>query len=145
MRVRHLLTAGVPMALGAFAIVASLQLGVGTLTAPSAGMWPLVASVVLVLGSLAVLLSPAEDGDPFTSTSRHILVVLAALAVFVVLFVQFGFVLPAVLLLVFWLRWVSNESWTMTLLVAVGATGVLYVLFDVALGVPFPYDLVTGR
>ena len=44
-----------------------------------------------------------------------------------------------------WLRFISKESWKVTLLVTLGAVATLYVLFSLLLDVPFPFDLVTGR
>jgi putative tricarboxylic transport membrane protein len=142
---RRLVTGGVPLALGAAALVAARDLPVGTLTQPGIGMWPFIVSVLLVTSSAIVLLTPNDDGEPFSRSSRRIAVALVALAVFVVLFSRFGFVLPASLLLVFWLRWISRESWRMTLVVTVVAVATLYTLFVTGLGVPFPYDLITGR
>lgn len=142
---RALATGGVPLLLGAAAVWASLQLDLGTMTKPGPGLWPLVVSVLLAVSSLAVLLTREQDGEPFTRASLTIAAALAGLVVFVVLFAQFGFVLAAALLLAGWLRFISKESWLMTIVVTVAAVAILYVLFAIALGVPFPFDLVTGR
>lgn len=142
---RHVLTGAVPLAVGITATAASFSLGVGSLTRPGSGLWPLIVGATLVAGSLGVLLSRPEKAEPFTADTLRIGAALAALVVFVALFERFGFVLPAGLLLAFWLRWLSRESWRMTLVVTSVAVAGFYVLFVVALGVPFPYDLVTGR
>lgn len=144
--VRRLVTGAVPLALGVAALLASLNLPVGSLTRPGSGFWPLVVSVALIASSLAVFASGAdEDEEPFTRESLRTGAVLAGLVAFVVLFTYFGFVLPATLLLVFWLRWISHESWRMTVAVTVSAVTVFYVLFAIVLGVPFPYDIIVGR
>lgn len=141
---RHLLTAAVPFALGATAVWASLDLGTGSLTNPGPGLWPALVGASIMLGSGAILIA-GSDGEPFVRRSWHVLIATLALIGFVVLFQTVGFVLPALLILAFWLRVISKESWRMTAGVTVGATVVLYVLFEMLLGVPFPFDIVTGR
>lgn len=141
---RHLVTAAVPFVLGAAAVGASWELGAGSLTEPGPGLWPMLVGSSIMLGSVAVLVT-GSDGERFVRRSWHVLVAVVALAAFVALFRMVGFVLPCLLLLAFWLRWISMESWRMTIAVTVVATIVLYVLFEILLGVPFPFDIVTGR
>jgi hypothetical protein len=57
--------------------------------------------------------------------------------------VAFGFVLAAPLMLCAYLRWRSRESWWMCLLLCAAVFGVLYGLFETALGVPLFEGLVT--
>ncbi len=57
--------------------------------------------------------------------------------------VAFGFVLAAPVMLFAYLRWRSRESWWMCLLLAAAVFGVLYGLFETALGVPLFEGLVT--
>ena len=141
----HLVSGAVPLVLGLFAAWASLQLHVGTFTAPGPGLWPLIVSVALVVTSILLLLLPEAEKEEFTRRSMPIGVAMLALAVFVVLFQLFGFVLPAALLLLAWLRYLSHETWRSSILVTLVAVASLYVTFVFLLGVPFPYDLLTGR
>jgi len=57
--------------------------------------------------------------------------------------VAFGFVLAAPVMLFAYLRWRSRESWWMCLLLTAAVFGVLYGLFETALGVPLFEGLVT--
>jgi hypothetical protein len=57
--------------------------------------------------------------------------------------VAFGFVLAAPVMLFAYLRWWSRESWWMCLLLTAAVFGVLYGLFETALGVPLFEGLVT--
>lgn len=141
----HLVSGAVPLALGLFATWASLQLDTGTLTAPGPGIWPLIISVALVVTSVLLLLLPESEKEEFTRRSVPIAVAMVALAAFVVLFQLFGFVLPAALLLLIWLRFLSRETWRSSILVTFVAVASLYVIFAFLLGVPFPFDVVTGR
>jgi len=57
--------------------------------------------------------------------------------------VAFGFVLAAPVMLFAYLRWRSRESWWLCLLLTAAVFGVLYGLFETALGVPLFEGLVT--
>jgi tetrahydromethanopterin S-methyltransferase subunit E len=57
--------------------------------------------------------------------------------------VGFGFVLAAPLMLFAYLRWRSRESWWLCLLLSAAVFGVLYGLFETALGVPLFEGLLT--
>jgi Tripartite tricarboxylate transporter TctB family len=57
--------------------------------------------------------------------------------------VAFGFVLAAPVMLFAYLRWRSRESWWMCVLLSAAVFGVLYGLFETALGVPLFEGLVT--
>lgn len=104
----------------------------------------MVIGGLIMLGSVGVLVAGSE-GEPFVPHSWYVLAAGLALAAFVMTFANVGFVLPSLLVLAGWLRFISKESWRMTLGITVLATAVLYVLFEMVLGVPFPFDIVTGR
>jgi tetrahydromethanopterin S-methyltransferase subunit E len=57
--------------------------------------------------------------------------------------VGFGFVIAAPLMLCAYLRWRSRESWWLCLLLSAAVFGVLYGLFETALGVPLFEGLLT--
>lgn len=143
--VRHVATGGIPLLFGVAAAWASLQLPVGSLTKPGPGMWPLVVSVVLIAGSLLVLVGAETEQEPFSRQSLSIVAALVLLALFTTLFSLVGFVLPATLMLAVWLRFISKESWKVTLATTIPVVALLYVLFSFLLGVPFPFDIITGR
>lgn len=143
--VRHVATGGIPLLFGVAAAWASLQLPVGSLTKPGPGLWPLVVSVVLIAGSLIVLVGAEIEQEPFSRQSLSIVAALVLLALFTTLFSLVGFVLPATLMLAVWLRFISKESWKVTLATTIPVVALLYVLFSFLLGVPFPFDIITGR
>jgi tetrahydromethanopterin S-methyltransferase subunit E len=62
---------------------------------------------------------------------------------FVGAIVGFGFVIAAPLMLFAYLRWRSRESWWLCLLLSAAIFGVLYGLFETALGVPLFEGLLT--
>jgi tetrahydromethanopterin S-methyltransferase subunit E len=57
--------------------------------------------------------------------------------------VGFGFVIAAPIMLFAYLRWRSRESWWLCLLLSAAVFGVLYGLFETALGVPLFEGLLT--
>lgn len=63
---------------------------------------------------------------------------------FIVLFQEIGFLVPAVLMLLVWLRLFAREPWRWALPLAVIGAVVFHLVFVEALGVPFPDDIVLG-
>jgi tetrahydromethanopterin S-methyltransferase subunit E len=57
--------------------------------------------------------------------------------------VAFGFVIAAPVMLLAYLRWRSRESWWLSLVLSAAVFGILYGLFETALGVPLFEGLVT--
>jgi putative tricarboxylic transport membrane protein len=69
---------------------------------------------------------------------------LLVLAVGVSALAVIGFLLPAFLMLLLWLRVFGREPWRWALGLALAGSAGLYLLFDTALGVRFPDDVVAG-
>lgn len=74
--------------------------------------------------------------------SFSVVAAVASLTVFIVVFKMAGFLLPAVLMLILWLRVFGRESWRSTITLALAGPATLFVIFDQLLGLPFPNDLV---
>lgn len=130
------------LALGLGAASGSWQLGLGTLHHPAPGLWPFAISLAIILSAGVLVIWPGEE--PLEAWGRRSLSVaagVASLGAFVVLFELIGFFVPAVLMLLLWLRIFGKESWRWTAVFAVAGPAVLYVIFDRLLGVPFPADL----
>ena len=134
---------GVLVAIGVGAIVLSIGYGVGTGMRPGPGLWPFLAAV-LILGATGVvaITDTLEDYEPWGSESVRTLVAIASLVVFAVLFTLLGFTVPAVLLMLLWLRMFGQLTWLHAGLLAGGGAVALFMLFDVLLGVPMPRDLL---
>ncbi|MHA6619388.1 tripartite tricarboxylate transporter TctB family protein [Pseudonocardia sp. DLS-67] len=133
------------VAVGVGALAGSVALSLGELTAPGPGLWPFVVALLLTgTGLVLLVVDDPADYEPFTRGSARIVGGLAGLAVFVAVFEVIGFLLPAFLMLLLWLRVFGRESWRWSVgLALVGSVG-LYLLFDTALGVRFPDDVVAG-
>ena len=145
----HRIAPLVLLLLGAAALWGSWSLGLGELSAPGPGLWPFI--VALVLTATALLLLFIDDPDDYEAWNRNALRIaggLLSLAVFIVLFEAIGFVIPAVLMLLFWLKLFAKEPWRLAVPLAIGGALLFYLLFEVALAVPFPDGILfagTGR
>lgn len=127
---------------GAFLYLAR-DLEVGSLTEPGPGLWPTLIAVLLAATALVGLaLSTADGIERFGPDAWRVGVGVVVLWIFIMLFGSIGLILPGLLLTVFWLRVLAQESWRISVGVAVGATFACYFLFVTALGVVFPDDLV---
>lgn len=135
----------VMLALGIGAASGSWQLELGTLHRPAPGLWPFIVSLAIVFSAAALVVWPGDGPlEAWGRRSPSVLAGIASLAAFVVLFELIGFFIPAMLMLLLWLRVFGRESWRWTAVFAVAGPAALYVIFDRLLGVPFPADLALG-
>jgi putative tricarboxylic transport membrane protein len=137
-----------PLVLLLFGVVAMLQardLSLGELSAPGPGLWPFIVAGLLTLTAFVLLfIDDPADYEPWTRGTAGIALGLVSLGVFIVLFEQIGFLVPAVLMLLIWLRLFAREPWRWAVPLAVIGAVVFHLVFVEALGVPFPDDIVLG-
>ncbi len=125
--------------LGVAAVPAARGLGLGELRTPGPGLWPFMVAILLTATALVLLvIDDPEDYEPWTRGTLGIALVLVSLGVFIVLFQEIGFLIPAMLMLLFWLRIFAKEPWRWAVPLAVIGGLVFHLLFVEALGVPFP-------
>ncbi|CCG01405.1 tripartite tricarboxylate transporter TctB family protein [Blastococcus saxobsidens] len=145
----HRLAPALLLVFGLAAMYGAYQLGLGELQAPGSGLWPFIVASLMALTALLLLF--IDDPDDYEQWNRNALRIaggLLSLAAFIVLFETIGFVIPAFLMLLLWLRLFAKEPWRWAVPLAVGGALVFYLLFDVALAVPFPDGILfagTGR
>lgn len=137
-----------PLLLLLFGIAAMLQardLSLGRFDAPGPGLWPfLVASLLALTALILLFIDDPADYEPWTRGTVGIGLGLLSLGVFIVLFEQLGFLLPAVLMLLVWLRLFAREPWRWALPLAVVGALAFHLVFVEVLGVPFPDDVLLG-
>ncbi len=134
------------LVIGVFGSLYSYLLGLGNPATPGPGFWPFIASLVVV-GSSGVLLfteRSGEDYERFTARARFIGYGVVSVAVFILLYQALGFIIPALLTFLFWLKFLGGESWVVSGVLAVLFTAGFYVLFGLVLAVPFPDDVVAA-
>jgi putative tricarboxylic transport membrane protein len=131
----------VPLALGVFGVVVAFGLGVGSLGAPGAGLWPLVISIIMIAASGVALVRARHDDDVEAFDGGIVTVALsvASLLAYAALLPLVGFEIPTVLLLFFWMKILGKEGWRPSVTVSIVATVVVYVLFILLLAVPIPH------
>ena len=135
-----------PLALLLFGIVAMLRardLSLGQLDAPGPGLWPfLVAGLLTLTAAVLLFIDDPADYEPWTRGTAGIALGLLSLGIFILLFQEIGFIVPAVLMLLLWLRLFAREPWRWAVPLAVIGAVVFHLIFVEALGVPFPDDIL---
>lgn len=131
------------VAAGVSAVIGSWRLSLGELNSPGPGLWPLIVSIAVTIMAVILMLFPDSTvPESWTRRTAGIAGGVGSLCVFVVLFESIGFLIPAFLMLMLWLRAFGREPWRWTVPLAIGGALVLHVVFAVLLGVPFPDDIV---
>ncbi len=137
----HRLGALVPLALGLLWIAYALtSFPLGQLNRPGPAMWPTIVGTVLVMTSLVLFFTgqDKEDQEPFTTRWPMVAMGAGSIGAFIVLYEVAGFIVGAILVLLFWCRYLGSESWRLSVTVAVAGAGGFYAIFGLLLGVPLP-------
>lgn len=128
---------------GVSAVLGSWRLSLGELNNPGPGLWPFIVAIAVTITAAFLTLFPdSAVPEAWTRRTAGIAGGVGSLCVFVVLFESIGFLVPAFLMLLLWLRVFGQESWRWTIPLAVGGAAVLHLVFAGLLGVPFPDDIV---
>jgi hypothetical protein len=139
--ITNVVVAVIVIALGAAALVGSLNLGAGTASQPGSGTWPMLISIALIVLGLALLPAVRRtfDAERFTGSSWMVLIGVATMVVFVAVISIIGFEIPAALLAFVWLRFLGHESWRSSIITSLGVVVAFYLIFVAALAVPIPH------
>ena len=122
---------GVIALIAAVIMAQMLSLGLGTISEPEAGLWPIIiASIVLVAVPFAIFDKTISEPYHATSMVRSALMAVALL-VFLPLYPLLGFVLAAFLMMFVIIRWVCHESLLSSLMVSITTPLIAYLLFGV--------------
>jgi putative tricarboxylic transport membrane protein len=129
-----------PLLLGIAGAVGSLQLGLGEVTAPGAGLWPFLISAVITVCSAALLIGGKRfwDAEAFSRNSFVVGLGVLTLVALVVALPYVGFEIPCALLCFVWLRFFGGEKWWMSIAISVGITLAFWLIFVLALRIPLP-------
>jgi len=138
---RDAIAAAATLALGAGAAVAASKLPFGGLRNPGPGFFPWwLGLVLLLLGVVLLVQAIRERAGAGAAAERpwKVLLLLAVLAVYVLVLDAAGYLIATFLVVVFMLRVLEPQRWSVALGVAALAAAGSYVLFAVWLGVPLP-------
>lgn len=134
---------------GIFFCVGAFKYGITRSGIPGAGFFPLLAGFIMITLSLVVLGSSFKKREeseillkekffPRRSSPKRIGLTLAGLFGYWLLLESVGFLGTTFLFLVYLLRFIEPQGWTKVLVVAVLATGISYLLFNILLKVQMP-------
>ena len=137
-----------------YVIMTSMQMPLRAITgrtsfAPSTGFLPMWLGVFMAILSILLIVnatlqqsdSTRETVFPRGRALVAVLLFLAGLAAYIALLEVIGYLSATALLTAFLLRFVMQTSWRTTLLVAAGASIVLFVIFQVLLHVDLPKNM----
>ncbi|GAA3730713.1 hypothetical protein GCM10022225_10690 [Plantactinospora mayteni] len=139
-RLGQLVAGVVPVALGLVALGYSVSLSLGTPAEAGPGLWPALASLLLLGAGLWSLVFERDAGavERFSRGGIGIALGVVSLVVFVLLINRIGFEMSTLLVMAFWLKVLGRESWLVTAAVSIATTAVLYLLFITLLDVSLP-------
>lgn len=142
-RIARWAAVGLLIVVGVVAIIMSVGYGLGTGIRPGPGLWPCIAAVIMLGSTIVVAITDVlDDYEPWGTETVRTLVALVSLGAFAGLFPLLGFTIPALLLMLLWLRMFGGMRWVTAVPLAVAGAAALFLLFDVVLGVPMPRDLL---
>lgn len=137
-----------------YVIMASMQMPLRQITgrtsfAPSTGFLPMWLGVLMAILSILLIVnatlrkgdSTREAAFPRGKALAAVVLFLAGLAAYIALLEVLGYLSATVLLTAFLLHFVMQAGWKRTLLVSVGASIVLFVIFQVLLRVELPKNM----
>ncbi|PMB98096.1 tripartite tricarboxylate transporter TctB family protein [Brevibacterium luteolum] len=125
--------------IGAVQLILSMRIGLGELRQPGPGLWPAVTGVALLAAALfGFFLDGVTDYEKWSKRSLLIVAGIAMMGLYIPVMLSVGFLVSSAMLTTLWLRFFSRERWIVSLLLGVVGAGLIYVIFDLLLGVPLP-------
>lgn len=128
--------------LGAAAATYSWTLGVIGPAGPDSGLFPLIASLIIMGGGLVLLFQRSgyalSASFPRGAALWRVLGVLAGLALMAIGIPYLGFAITGAITMLILLRTVEQSSWAMSVLLAIVSVMVVVWLFGHLLGMPLP-------
>ncbi len=107
---------------------------------PTKGFVPTIISVVLLAVSILAFFQSFRDKAPVYPKENY-LVILSGLGIFALTFL-IGMIPAIILYVILWLRVVEKTPWKQTLIVLATIMAIVYGVFVVWLGVPFPQGFI---
>jgi len=133
------------LALALAALLEASKLPFGRVGAPHAGFFPFILAIFLAIFSLVFLAQligghKGETGDSRagSATWKKIILAVGALVVFGALFESLGYVISTFLFMVFLLRAVERQKWSLVVVVSFATSLSTYLVFGLLLGTPLP-------
>ncbi|MEW6668657.1 MAG: tripartite tricarboxylate transporter TctB family protein [Thermodesulfobacteriota bacterium] len=129
-------------------LAGSMQLQVGTLTAPGSGFFPLVTGLVLGIFSILIIAQardttkePARFWAP-AANRKGIYLAFLFILVYALLLERLGFIVSTTLFFVLFSRFVSGHRWTTAVFFALVTSLATYFVFNLLLHAPLPQGIL---
>ena len=139
---RDVVVAATALGFGAAALYESSKLPFGTVRSPGQGFFPWWISSVFVALALLLMLQARKSGSRAAQEGpgriAKVVLLLAVLAAYTFLLDPLGYPLCTFFLVLFMLREIDRQRWTIALGMAAMTAGGSYILFAVWLSVPLP-------
>jgi putative tricarboxylic transport membrane protein len=129
------------LAIGLIGTVLAYGYGLGSLQRPGPGLWPFIASALIVVLALVLLVAGRNlpDSEAFSRSSLLPAIGILTFVGLGALMPVIGFEIPSLLLCAVWLRFLGGESWRSTIVVSVVTVAAFYLLFLYGLRIPLPH------
>lgn len=141
-----LLSGAILLVLGLYIAYEALQMSFGSIRRPGPGFFPVILAVLLIVTAGVVAIRSLRFGSEavavgFGQRTWHILVTIAAVALYTALLETVGFLLCTLVLTFALLKGMGRVSWLRSAAIAIGGTVGLYLIFT-QLGIPLPKGLL---
>ena len=139
--VTNLVCGIIVMLLGIGSLIVALDLGFGSLTRPRAGTWPAILSALLVAfgATLAIRAKTYTDAEKITRHASTVGIGAISIVAAVQLMPLIGFEIPALLLMVFWMKVLGRETLLRSVIVSAVTVIALYLVFVTGLRISIPH------
>jgi putative tricarboxylic transport membrane protein len=128
--------------IGTAGVTVSWNMGLTGPGGPDSGLFPLIASVVVLAGGVLLMLSPrqwaTDIGWPDRAGWMRLGGVVFGLATIAITLPLIGFIAAGLLTMMILMRTVERASWLQSVALAAGSVAVVTGLFGHLLGMPLP-------
>lgn len=130
---------------GAILALSAWQIGLGNFRMPGPGAWPFLMAIALTLNGALLFSWPDATAQPakiLVPRWARLILTLGTLFAYALLFEWLGYIIDTVILLFIQFKWVENCRLKASLLLAVLASIISYLLFALWLKVALPTGFI---
>jgi len=140
-----LITSIILLAFSAYLIIESLTMSINAEYGPGPGFFPLGLGIILAILSIALIIEninpkKKDKASPFKNKAGILRsgLVIAGLVFYALVITKLGYLLTTLILVLYLMGVVARDKIKTTVITAVCVTLMLFLIFDVALGVRLP-------
>lgn len=115
----------------------SIRIGIGTITRPGPGLWPLIVSTILILFSVLALIAPKFGvAIPSWAGAKRAGIIILSTAIFAFGYRYAGFIPMAAIAIILIARYSYDSRWPKSVITGSVGSLAIYFLFGELLSVP---------